>query len=204
MKLLSRSIIYFSVVLTSLTAHAQNGFQEGYIITNNGDTINGFIKDRREGSFADLYKQVRFKGKGMFTKKYSAHQISGYKRGNDIFESHWFEQDRRLLKENYYSRKGAGRKVFLKVVESAYLSLYYKEFLDQESGFVDYFPLFKREDEDYFVRVTQGISGLKKKRLAEYFRDCPDVLEQIENNMLKTPMQIAEYYNLNCRIKPVK
>ena len=52
-------------------------------------------------------------------------------------------------------------------------------------------------DEPSFVRVTQGILGLKKKRLTEYFRDCPELIYKIENGELKDPVEIANFYNHN-------
>jgi hypothetical protein len=45
------------------------------------------------------------------------------------------------------------------------------------------------------VRVTQGIFGLKKKLLSRYFADFPDLVVKIEKGELKSPIEIAEYYN---------
>ena len=42
------------------------------------------------------------------------------------------------------------------------------------------------------VRVTQGILGLKRNRLVEYFWDCPDLVMAIEKKKLK---EINEVYN---------
>ena len=62
---------------------------------------------------------------------------------------------------------------------------------------MNYIDYFKRKDDDYMVRVTQGIFGLKKKRLAEYFKDCPELVQKIEFKELKRPFEIAQFYN-NC------
>lgn len=175
---------------------AQRGFKQGYIVTHKQDTLSGLIKDRKDGAFASLYKKVRYKDqKRQLVRKYSPMQILAYHIDGDTFESLWFERSRNLLKENFYSRSGAGKKVFMKVDHKDYLSLYHLEFLDQDSKTIDYIPLFKREDEDYFVRATQGILGLKKKRLAEYFSDCRELAAQIESGNIKSLHEILIYYN---------
>jgi hypothetical protein len=64
--------------------------------------------------------------------------------------------------------------------------------LDEESKFVDHIPLFYRTGSNEMVRVTQGILGLKRNRLVEYFRDCPALVQAIEQKELN---EIDEVYN---------
>jgi hypothetical protein len=101
-----------------------------------------------------------------------------------------------LLKETYISNPKQGRKVFLKVISNnSALHYYHLEQVDGDNGFVDYVPLFKKQNSNELVRVTQGILGLKKKRLSEYFSDCPELVEKINNGELKTPTEILNFYN---------
>jgi predicted solute-binding protein len=45
------------------------------------------------------------------------------------------------------------------------------------------------------VRVTQGILGLKKKRLKEYFHNCPNLLSAIDSRGLTTVQEVYDYYS---------
>ncbi len=67
--------------------------------------------------------------------------------------------------------------------------------MDSESDNIDVVPLFKRSDESSLVRVTQGIFGLKKKKLSAYFEDCPRLVDKIVAGEIKDPVEIAYYYN---------
>lgn len=193
------SKIFLSFFLLFLTGlfhlKAQKGYEPGYVITQSRDTLQGLVKDRKEEPFARIYKKIRFKGKGIFSKKFSPEKILGYKRGEDVFESHWIEVSSRFLRTEYLSRENLGEQHFLKVRERGFLSFYQWEWLDQESNTVDEIDLFKRRDEDYFIRVTQGIFGLKKNLLEKYFEDCPELLEKIHSKELRQPSEIARFYN---------
>jgi len=174
---------------------AQKGYEPGYVVTKTFDTIPGSIKDRKGPPFAKIYKKIRFKGNSLFVKKYSPKQIQGYARGEDIFESQWIQVSSRFFKTDYLSRENQGKKHFLKVKESGYLTYYQWDFMDQESSVVEWIDLFKRRHEDYFVRVIQGILGLKMNQLSDYFEDCPELMEKIRNKELRTPMEITRFYN---------
>jgi hypothetical protein len=177
------------------SAYAQRGYESGYVITNKGDTLHGMISDRKEGSFTQLYKRVKLKGNGLLTKKFGPNEITAYKKGTENFESHWLKQRGGLLKEEYLSESGQGKKVFLQLMVSGYLSLYHLEYTDQESNLFEFIPLLKRQDENYFVRATQGVFGLKKKNLAAYFADCAALVELMNRGELKSAEAIVQYYN---------
>lgn len=173
---------------------SQKDYEKGYIITNNKDTLIGLVKDRKQPPFGKLYKKVYFKKKHR-KKKYGPDQILGYKQGNREFESLWINVSSHLYNEKYTSIQDSGEKEFLKVVVKGYLTYYQREFADPESDYIDQISLFKREDENYLVRVTQGIFGLKKKNLAVYFNDCSELVKRIEDVELKDPVAIVNFYN---------
>jgi hypothetical protein len=101
----------------------------------------------------------------------------------------------RLFKTEYLSRKGLGKQHFMKVREKGFLAYYHWEFMDQESSTIGAIDLFKRRDEDYFIRVTQGLLGLKMNNLENYFEDYPELMEKIRKKELKNPGDIAKFYN---------
>ena len=200
MKILIRSgtkIIIILIVLTlSIPSSGQKGYQDGYVITNENDTLTGKIKDRKLPPFGKIYKKIRFRNKSIFTRKFSPEQIRSYCQGELEFESLWINVSYSLFTANYSSIPGYGEMQFLKVISKGYLTYYEWESVDYESGYFDAIPLFKREKEPYFERVTQGILGLKKKRLSEYFQDCLELVNKIENGEIKNPVEIAVFYNL--------
>ncbi len=174
---------------------SQKDYQKGYIVSNEGDTIEGSVKDRKQGSFGKLYKKIYFK-KVRKKKKYGPNQITAYKMGDSRFESLWIQNNNYPFQGIYSGMANYGDKSFLKLIEKGDLSYYHWEFEDSDSGYIDYIGFFKRKDKDSFVRVTQGIFGLKKKSLANYFQDCPELVSKIENGELNDPIKIVKFYNL--------
>lgn len=188
------TLISFICLLFSLSVHAQKGYEIGYIITNSNDMLVGLVKDRKQPPFGELYKKVFFKKKHK-KKKYRPNQIIAYKQGVREFESVWIDVSSHLINEKYTSVSNRGEKEFLKVIEKGYLTYYQREFEDSESDYIDYIDLFKRENENFLIRVTQGVFGLRKKSLIAYFSDCTALVNKIENNELKTPIEITRFYN---------
>ena len=193
-KTIKLSIVCFFLIIHLLVS-AQKDFQNGYIITNEKDTLIGLVKDRKEPPFGKLYDKVIFK-KGRKKKKYGPNDISAYKKGNNLFESLWIEDSTYPFQGKYLGSPATGSKRFLKVIAKGYLSYYHWEFEDSESDYIDAIGLFKRENEDSFARVAQGIFGLKKKYLAKYFKDCQDLVAKIEEGEIKDPEEIVIFYNL--------
>lgn len=181
----------------TVMAFAQSGgFAQGFVVKNNGDTLRGAIKDRTAPPYERKYKKIRFRGKGLPSARYySPRKIVRYCIGSECHQSLWMYSKRKFVYETHISQSGEGDKVFMKIVVDGYLSLYYYEFNDAESHTIDYIPFYKRKDETEVVRVTQGIFGLKKQLLAKYFEDYPALADKIEKGVLKSPIEIAEYYN---------
>jgi len=174
----------------------RKGYEPGYIITNNNDTLYGYLKDRTSLPFGKLYNNVRVKSheRGL-TGGYSPYEINKYCINNQCFISMWYKEESFFLNFDYYALEGEGEKRFMKVIVDGYLSLYHKEYIDGEDGYVSYIPYFKREDEYVLQRATQGILGLKKKQLSLYFKDCPSLIEKMNNNEFTTSLELVNYYN---------
>lgn len=195
MRLFTFLVLSSVLVIFNTEVSGQKGYESGYIITNSGDTISGIVKDRKPPPFGKIYKKIYFKAERSRKKKYGPHQIKGYKQGNRFFESMWLNVSYDFFKEKYTSSPNVGEQQFLKLIVQGYLSFYQLEFEDQESDYVDAVDLYKRSDEASLVRVTQGIFGLKKKKLAAYFQDCPELVRKIETGEMKDPVEIAYFYN---------
>jgi hypothetical protein len=193
-------LLFFLLSLTLIPLEAKNkNYTQGYIITNEGDTIPGQVMDRTTGSFPKLYAAIRFKSENsLFKKKYGPDEILGYVCGDRHYDSMPLREESAFFKFRYHVNEGAKR-VFLKVVlKNEVLTYYQWEYIDADNGYQDYVPLFYRSGSDEMVRVTQGVLGLKRKRLMEYFGDCPDMIAAIEGNALNGITDVYYFYLDSC------
>lgn len=195
----ARATPFLLFLLTlSFSLYGQRNYEEGYVVRLKNDTIFGKIKDRRSGSFARLYPKVRLKGKGsFFVRKFNANELRGYKAGERVYESMGIEQESFFFKTRYII-SASPRKSFLRVLKRGKLNYYHWEFQDSDSHSIDYIPLFQKEGQSEMVRVTQGILGLKRKLLSEYFSNCPDLAHEIQKKEVRTPEDVIALYTRLC------
>jgi hypothetical protein len=194
------------VFFLNTNANPKEGFIEGYIINLNKDTIFGYVKDRKPGTFNKLYKKIIFKSKKGRKKKYDPNEILGYKRGEDEFVSLWFMEKYFFLDSWAVSKEDNGEKLFFKHIMKGYLDYFHLEYVE-ENGIIDHRTYFKRKNEDKMVFVRTGIFGLNKKKLASYFSDCPALQDGIMNKTFTQPFEIVSYYNnwfINEKLRIVK
>ena len=195
-------LILFSFVIVQARAQ-KKGYTPGYMINMDGETVTGQVKDRSEGTFMDLYKKIRFKpdDRGR-RRKYGPDEILGYGYADQHFETVPLREESAFLQIRYYLDEN-GDRVFLKVISSDRDLTYFQwEYVDDESSYLNYIPLFYRDGSGEMVRVTQGILGLKRKRLSEYFRDCPELVRAIENRDLNEIDEVYYFYLENCSDGP--
>jgi len=199
-KHIRRYILFILFASSIITAHAQKkGYSQGYIINLEGETIEGQVKDRSSGTFLELYKRIRFKADNAHIKrKYSADEILGYGYNDQHFESVPLYEETAFFKFRYYIHEGKDR-IFLKVISmNDDLTYFHWEYVDSESNYLDYTPLFYRSGSDEMVRVTQGVLGLKRKRLMEYFWDCPTLVQALGKKDLDEIDEVYNFYIAQC------
>jgi hypothetical protein len=78
------------------------------------------------------------------------------------------------------------------------LTYYQWEYVDDDSNYLDYIPLFYREGAQEMVRVTQGVLGLKRNKLIRYFSDCPDLVFAIQAKQLNDIDEVFDFYLNRC------
>lgn len=186
------------------SANAQKrGFQPGYIITHNGDTLQGVLKDRSQEPFVTIYNKIRFKPQGKSrTKKYSPEDIRGYGIQDRHFISLPLREDSAFFKFRY-SLDASVPNSFLRVIaQSDTLWHLEQEFIHDDNNYVDSFPLFYKPTTGQVVRVTQGFLGFRKKRLTSFFADCPEIPEALyqKDPRLKTVSELYSFYVSNCGV----
>ena len=183
-------------------AHAQKkDFQKGYLIAKNGDTLNGFVKDRTPEPFVSMYKKIRFQKEGTNrVRKFGPDTILGYGYNGNDFISVPFREEARFFKFRYYSDTSAP-KVFLRVVRRSANLVYFEQLLEQDdNNYLNTVPFFYKPFSQEMVRVTQGLFGFRKKHLAEYFSDCSELIQAVNrsNSEVESVMDLYEFYHLNC------
>lgn len=164
-------ILWFSHPL-----YAQKDYLSGYVITKDGDTLYGTVRDRKLSTVTKLYTKVRFKNQKGKKRKFGPDDIAGYKRGESIFQSTPFEDVGKFIRE---VRVNSGEKHFLRIWESGYLTLYEHEFIDDDCDSDSGFRLYlKKADENQFTHVP--MIGFRKK-MKFYFSDHYPIIRKIEN-----------------------
>jgi len=181
----------------------KKGFEPGYIITLERDTLIGQVKDRSPEPFVELYARIRFKPEGRSSRwKYRPKDILGYGAGGRDYESVPLWEESSFFKFRYYLEPNA-EKVFLMVLKrQGGLTYYLREFVQDDNSYLDFYPLFHREGSNEMVRVTQGVLGLKRKRLITYFSDCDELVRALYNKELKDTDEVYYYYLEFCPDTP--
>ncbi|MCO5723929.1 hypothetical protein [Robiginitalea marina] len=190
----------FALMLMVLPLMAQKkGYLPGYVITLERDTVPGWVKDRSPEPFAALFTRIRFRPEGKtLRRKYRPKDILGYCTGDFVFESFPLREETDFFTFRY-ALDDTAEAIFLRVVRrEGRLTWYEREFIHDDNSYVDSYPLFHREGSREMVRVTQGILGLKKKRLSEYFRECPGLSEALEKKELTTLGQVYTFLLDSC------
>jgi len=188
--------------LLSLTALGQKNYAPGYVVLTSGDTLRGQVMDRRETFIGtELLTKIRLKPEGGgLRRKYRAKKLLAYRTNDNIYERHQLRSKGVSLLDAYYEIvPNDGEPVFLRVVSRGKLSHYQWEWVDEDNDHIDAADYFRKADELLLVRATQGVFGLKRKNLTEYFQDCPSLQEKIQQRAFKYPSEVADYYNQNCR-----
>lgn len=191
-------LLLFACMATSAYAQKKD-YYRGYIIQTEGDTLEGWVKDRSSGTFPDLYARIHFRAdKARGKRKYGPRDILAYNVYGQLFESVPVYEESEFFRFRYPVGEGYER-VFLKVIErNGDLTYYHWEYIDGDSNSIDYIPMFYREGFHEMVRVTQGFLGLKRNKLTAYFSDCPDLVHAIEAKQVKDINEVYNFYVDHC------
>lgn len=120
---------------------------------------------------------------------------------NVNYKSFWlnqWSQKIRLVNPKYDIDSNGGQQHFLRLVSQGKLSHYELEWFEQENSALWSMALLKKEEDPLFIRADQGILGLKRKVLLDYFFNCPKLQERIKLKQLKKVWQVVDFYNSNC------
>ena len=189
------------ILLGLFPLHGQKKeYEPGYIITLQGDTLVGQVRDRDPEPYTSVYSRIRFIPEGKSSrKKFGPKQILGYRAGEREYVSLPLQEESFFLTIRYLLDDTADP-IFLRVIRrDGPLAWYHWEYIDDDNFYLDFFPLFHREGTSEMVRVTQGILGLKRKRLMEYFRQCPAMVDALAGDALREAEEVYDFYLEYCQ-----
>jgi len=188
-------IIVFQLLFTTLI-YAQTEIKEGYIITNNNDTLHGYIE--KDSHLKSAYQCV-------FKKDLNANDVIRYAPG-EIF-AYGYNGEKFFISREIKWKDSTKEILFLEYLINGIVDIYYCKnnegehyFLDSEkTGFIELTGGKNEIDgkySDYIVKNTNHIGLL---RLA--FADRPDFFNQINNVSVNHNSLInvgEKYHNLVC------
>lgn len=189
--------------LTVLTSGAsQANGDKDYLVINTGDTVYGKVKHRKESSiYPKDYKKIRFTSANGKKKKFKRKDVAAFRSKGITYESYRLNQYRQKIlffDPKYVIDERHGEQYFLKVVSKGSLGHYLMEWYMQEDAALMSVALLKKRGAPFFMRATQGIFGLKRKALANYFQNCPEIRAKLEQKQLKRVTELVDFYNSNC------
>lgn len=156
-------VLFVSSICNVQTVFGQEDYQEGYVITIKKDTLRGLISDRKLGPFGGIHEKVKLKGKGL-KKRFAPKNIKVYKKGDTTYKTMFLD----------------GEYEFMRVETEGYVSHYVYELQEQGEEMVLDVNYFTKGNSSNLIRVTQGIFGIKRKRMISFFKRLPTASGKIK------------------------
>jgi hypothetical protein len=200
------NIVFKSVLIISLYisigSFAQTYDALDYLVLKTGDTIYGNIEYKKDSGVNYKYlNKIRLTNALGKQKRYKRDQVVAFRTNNLIYEGFWLNQESErlvLLNPRYNMDNENSDYYFLKVMSKGNLSYYQLEWWEQGESLLMSMDLIKKEKDQFFIRATQGLFGLKRKVLSSYFNGCPGLVLKIQQKQLNQVFQVVDYYNNNC------
>ena len=194
-------IMGLSYILPSF-CWAQTNLSLDYIVLNTGDTLYGKVQHINQRKVTPrFYKKIRLINTRGKQKKYKRADVAAFRVSNVNYEGFWLSQTSRgvvVVNPRYDIDPQNGEKHFLRVINKGKLSHYYLEWWEQGDAGSNWMDLLRKEKDQFLMRATQGLLGLKRKTLAKYFLDCPKLSQQITKRQLRKVEEVVNFYNNHC------
>lgn len=194
----------FLLISCLLTAQAQTKYKPGYIITNNGDTIRGFIDYRTDQTNS---KVCHFKNElADKEKSFNPGDIAGYR----------FTEAGKYYTTKIISLNGTQRTVFLEYLLQGIMNLYfYSDDTSSQTDGMNYY-FFENENGEFVsvkkipdtvVKDEEGhqVMNVDKKFRSSFnyiFRDCEPIRKAAANTEFTHQSMIdltKSYHHLVCK-----
>lgn len=194
-------ILGLSIAMQMLV-FAQKNKRPDYVVLTSGDTLYGKVEYMDEDAIPlKFHKKIRILSNDGRLKRLDRKEVAAFQTNNMAYESFFLHQSSQkvmLVNPTFAIDLQNGKQEFLKVVRKGKLSHYELEWIEQGTSAVSAMTLFKKEKDSFFIRADQGVFGLKKNVLQEYFTDCPSLRKAILDYQVKDVFEVMDYYNQNC------
>lgn len=194
-------IVFFLLIIQSASS-ANNAKELDYVVLFNGDTLQGSVIHVNKKSFSPRYlKKIRYTDTNKKSHKINRKEILAFRVDGVIYESFWLKRSsKKFTLDNpiYTINQKSGKQHFLRLVNSGIISHYQLEWWEQGESTPMSMDLLKKEQDQFLIRATQGVFGLKRKTLSRYFSECAELRSGIEQRRYNTIQEIIDKYNTGC------
>jgi hypothetical protein len=150
-------------VFSASYAQTTKGYEEGFVVTNAGDTVRGEIKHKSGDEIKDrIYVRVTEEDK----RNYKTTDIQYFQAGD----------------ESYITQEIDGEKVFLLEWSVGYLELYEEQIPGSSEGSSSYQAYIRKAGEKELVAIKPGSW---KKQILSYISDDTQLAGEVEKNKYK-------------------
>jgi hypothetical protein len=193
-------------LLISTTTYGQLNQSSDFLVLTSRDTLFGaFEHINTEAISPRFYKKIRYTAPDGKRHRIKRKNVMAFRANGEYYERFFLIQSTQfpdkivLVNPRYDINSVNGTPYFLKLVEKGRLSHYLLEWWDQEDSTPMSMDLLKKEQDSFFIRATQGVFGLKRKVLSEYFATCPELNDLIQQKQLNDVSGIVDFYNRECK-----
>lgn len=194
--------LFLLLIFAQISVIAQNDSPQDFLVLRTGDTLYGTVAHINTKSVSPkFYKKIRLAGTHGKLKKFKRSEVLSFQANADLYEQFLLSQSSEkitLSNPKYNIDQQNGELCFLKRIRKGKLSHYLLEWFEQGDATPYSMDLLKKEQDSYLIRATQGLLGLKKKVLTNYFTDCPLLQENLREKKLNTVTQVVDFYTTNC------
>lgn len=196
------ALIAFLFTFIQSISLAQRAREIDYIVLVSGDTLIGEVVHLNKKGFSPRYlKKIRYTDSNRKNYKINRKDISTFKIDDVIYDSFWLSRSsRKFTLDNpiYTINYKTGKHYFLRLMKSRDLSHYQLEWWEQGESTPMSMDLLKKENDQFLIRATQGIFGLKRNTLTQYFSECVELSSGIKQRKFNTLDEIIDIYNAGC------
>jgi hypothetical protein len=183
------------LIITPFIGFSQaTGYMPGYLVINNGDTVNGLIKHISGFPYQVLFREIKYKdANGKNKKTYASTEVKAFQINADS------STDFHIDSEFYVSMKFLSDSIkdFVKVeIEGTALS-YYSMIESVSPGQSNFFKILKKKNGSIYYFVSNAAFIKFKKNITEFLSDAPELCNKIINGVYGKGdlVKIVDEYN---------
>jgi hypothetical protein len=193
------------MALLSTKVIAQRGFEPGYIVLHRGDTLSGLVKDRSREHLV-TGKRIYLRHTNGKRARFKLGMVKSYKIGTRDYQVvRLYRKNALPLQEYYWLNHPQAKFMALQVAyTSPQFTHFWLEQTDFDSRTIDYVDLVWLHQERYMIRATQGLLGLKKNALRDYFSHYPEVTDGISSGQIKRMRDLYPFFTAPTKAPPVR